>query len=222
MDNHALFLKIENDVIANAVFEKRFATLALLAITIGLGMGAARGVVVSFKPDYLLPSSIAAFAVAFCAAGMLLVKSCSRTVKVSVRYFCGVLFLVSVIFARSQLLGFSKVSIGSELAVHSHNDFRCFLFGAIPSAILVVISFVLQLRAKMAPSHRVRIITTVIAASAGLLEQLVHCPNEKLSHLFMAHCGLVLATFGSMWILDYLLVQRWVTYPSQLLGTPSK
>lgn len=222
MDNHALFLKIENDVIANADFEKRFATLALLAITIGLGMGAARGVVISFKPDYLLPSSIAAFVVFFCAAGMLLAKSCSRRVKLPVRYLCGVLFLVSFIFVRSQLLGFSQVGVGSELAVHSHNDFRCFLFGAVPSAILVAISFALQLRAKMAPSHRVRIITAVIAASAGLIEQLVHCPNEVLSHLFLAHCGLVLVTFTSMWILDHLLVQRWVTYPSPLLGTPSK
>ena len=222
MDNHAFFRKIESDVVAHATFEKKFAALALLAVTIGLGFGASRGVAITWPPGYLWPSSIAAFVVAFCAAGTLLVKSLSRTVRVSVRYLFGVLFLLCVIFLRSKLLGFSEVGIAGGSEVHRHIDIRCLIFGAIPSAILVVILFALQLKAKMAPSHRVRVITAVIAASAGVVEQLVHCPNEELAHLFIDHCGLVFVTFGSMWILNYILVQKWVAYPSQLLGTPSK
>ena len=211
MNVSALIAKIENDVAAHARFDKKLVGLTVAALIMGVTLGTVLSATAPFA-IYVMTLETTALSLALvllayvCVANILAFKT-----ALSARYGYGVVFLVELGFCKWAVYQFAPHHLlNNAISFNSlgHN-LSCFFLGFGPSALIMSASLVTHWKMQMAPSHRVRVVTAVVSACAGLIAQTMYCPYLNVSHLLAAHIGQVIAIWAIVGFLDHYLVRIW-------------
>lgn len=205
-----LIHQIREDVIAQSKFERNIGPIIFAAILFGVLFGVLRGVHIDIVQLWAAPSS-AAGVVGFLSLTVFLLRKCTSPKEVFLtRYLVGVFLLLNLVFARDLWLSQPEFPKMISDVGHRNDDIRCLLYASFVSSMVMVTFMLLNFASGATPTHRRRFMTIVMGASAGLFEQIIHCPFENMGHIVVAHSGLVLINVAMVYCFDKMLLRRWL------------